>query len=583
MTAVISIRKIALTLCCTLLLTACIAEDVVPVSGESSGAVTVQLSVNTGALSRAEVAPETDEAKIHTLRVYIFTEDGKPAGHFYTSTADYKPATGATEGTIPASIFMDMVVYSEPQQKVRFYVIANEGAVNSSMTGWEWSADLTEADINDYYFTSVTNSIKTSGLPMYCKTDVITLNTETKAVNTEPGHENHYLVMNDPVTLSLERPVAKLNLFAAKEEGETAVLTILSAKILSQGQTLRNYFMPQADLENAELLWGLSEADYLLPIVTTNTVEAELTPESSYSGDDYNAYRSNMDNYDLLMGTPYYANENPYGSDIWSKAGTGLNATRGNILEVTYQFSDGEEKTGTVYLPKIERNRYYTVLCLMTNGANGGMSVEYSVADWEDAENQGIMNFAYPTYTNPLTPFNVGLTSEHQIALGADGKYPQPTVFINNEYVEEADGQFSNYFWSDWQNDGTVRFSFKITAPEGMKWSPTLTASEGFKVNVFKKNVSSGSYTLVEGSDALVAGEDYEYVLVVRARKVEGTDEHATSTELMITYDTSDWSYATQNSLLMINGAAGETKWTGSSDPETIKILFTEEGLTPSN
>ena len=562
--------KIALIAGMALTLTACIKEDEPLMSRESTEAVTVQLSVNTGAMSRAaEVDPGDDEKKIYSLRVYVFTKDGKKAGHFYTENAD---------GNIPAPLYMDMVVYSEPEQEVRFYVVANEDAVvvpstsTSTSTSFEWTADLTEAQINDYYFTSVGSSIKTKGLPMYCKTDVITIDTSKGEVITEEKseHYNHFK-LDQTVSILLERPVGKLELFAAKETGETATLTITSAQILSQGQTLRNYMMPQGvNLKGKELQWGMSGVAYsLLPSETTGTTVSATLAE----GDD----RSDMSKYTALMSTPYYANENPYGSTNWAEPGTNDgDATKGNILVVTYKLGNEDEATGTVYLPPIERNRYYAVMCLIKSAAAGGMSIEYSVADWDVAQDDWNMDFTYPTYTNPIVPFNEGLEDDYK-NVESNGKYAQPEVSIKNVLTDSDGDGVVDYEWENWQDDGTYRFKFQISAPEGMECTPTLTAT-GFHLDVFKKT-TTGGYEYVE-TGKLTADEDANvyYVLVVRAVDPQGSSgDHATSTDLKITYDTSTWQFAAAASLLMINGSSGDTKWEGSEDPEVITIEYVVE------
>ncbi len=559
----------------TMLLSGCIREELSLLEDCGKGHATVQLSISTGAMTKAPtradgdpvtVAPETDEAKLHTLRVYVFTEDGRPAGHYYTDD---------TKGAIPNKLYMDMVVYSEPTQRVRFYVIANEGAVSMSSTStWTWHEALTESQINDFYFTSVTNSISSKGLPMYCKTNVIELNTSTIRQNTADNHDGHEIISSQ-VTLELRRPVAKLGLFAAKEQGEDAQLKILSAKLLSQGLVLRNYMMPQENLKSKQLPFGMA-TDYNLPLAVT-TVSAALVTEGENPDN-----RADMSKYTPLLGTPYYANENPYGStmDNWSQAGTNEgDATKGNILEITYQFGNEEPKTGTVYMPAIERNKYYTVLCLMKGGSAGGLTIEYGVADWEDAtDTEWSLNFTYPTYTNPLDPY---ITTEKN----EQGKHPQPTVIYNESYIE---GDTDD--WADgWETDGSYRFKFQMYSPEGMRWTPTLTKTANYSLKVYRQEKDAqGNYLVDEnnkyvytlltnatvGSWDWVAGQNIEYILVVRATQPYDSTEGTTSnsTELVISYDTSAWSFATENSLLLINGAAGATGWMGSDDPETIVI-----------
>ena len=84
----------------------------------------------------------------------------------------------------------------------------------------------------------------------------------------------------------------------------------------------------------------------------TKTLATNITPEE----------RQNPENYTPVLGAPFYPFENPWGSDSWNTPGD----EHGNILKIGYTF-DSEPREGLVYMPRIERNKYYAVCCLMHN------------------------------------------------------------------------------------------------------------------------------------------------------------------------------------------------------------------------
>ena len=63
------------------------------------------------------------------------------------------------------------------------------------------------------------------------------------------------------------------------------------------------------------------------------------------------------------------------------------------MLKIDYEFG-GESRTGLIFLPAMERNRYYTVCCLISN--TGKFTVEYMVADWEEGDSWDDLIFDYP-------------------------------------------------------------------------------------------------------------------------------------------------------------------------------------------
>ena len=59
-----------------------------------------------------------------------------------------------------------------------------------------------------------------------------------------PDVQGHTLLKQE-LDFPLRRPVAKLGVFAAKEAGESAALTVTGLTLLKEGTRMYNYLMPQ--------------------------------------------------------------------------------------------------------------------------------------------------------------------------------------------------------------------------------------------------------------------------------------------------------------------------------------------------
>lgn len=487
-------------------LTGCNEEDRTPLSGERM--VQVQLDVHTRAVDASTGTPTAEESDLHSLRIYAFDNSGQQVGHL-----------NLTDGLDTSNpLLMDLKIKAEPtEQPLRFYAVANEGAMSTPGNEKTLDANTSETELKNFTFTLLKTPTSDNGLPMFA-TDEVTINTGNTSPQTESGHEGHY-TLNEKVNFELERPVGKLGVFAAKVEGETETLTVTGARILKEGTRMMNYLFPQTD----EVLKQIvpKEAEINLTLVTGGNVNKALSENIS------DEERKNPGNYTPLLEVPFYPFETPWGSTSWDTPGD----ERGAVLQIDYQFGD-KTNTGLVYLPRIERNHYYAICCLMRN--SGKITVEYVVADWNDGGNYEL-DFAYPTYF-PIEPME-----------GAD--YSQPTVYYNPD--PDSD-------------EGTFKARFRLTAPEGQEWQPTLlnATPADYEITVYQ----SGEQGMQKVEPPYVASSS-DYVIKIRALKSENVDRKV---ELGIGYiprwDPGDMS------LLQINWASGKTIWGGSDDPEKIVI-----------
>ena len=242
------------------------------------------------------------------------------------------------------------------------------------------------------------------------------------------------------------------------------------------------------------------------------------------------AERKNPENYTPVLAVPFYPFENPFGSGDWSLPDA---EGRGNVLRIDYTFG-GEVRSGTVYLPPMLRNHYYAVFCLMRN--DGKIAVEYLVADWDDAPAWDDMEFAYPTYDNPLMPLS-----------GSVADMKNPTVYCSLNDTNPEAGDFS------------VRF--RMTAPAQQEWKATLmdASPADFEVRVYQGGEEVTNPT---------ASEEW-YTITVRALNPDMVGQ---TVRLGIAI-TPTWLAPGETTLLLINGLTDAIAWPDSGNmPEYIEI-----------
>lgn len=187
----------------------------------------------------------------------------------------------------------------------------------------------------------------------------------------------------------------------------------------------------------------------------------------------------------------------------------------------------------------IYRNHWYRTNVNFL-GWQSQIKITYEVDDWKDGEDY-VLEFAYPSYTNPIQPMD-GIT------------FNQPSVYYNSD----ADS-----------DDGTFQCQFTITRPVGQEWQPTLfnTTPGDYEITVYKGT---------EKQDPPYRISDDPYTLKIRALKPENVNH---TVELGISY-TPQWD-PSATSLLLINGTEGDPKWLGSDDPEKIVIKQVEIPSVP--
>ncbi len=421
--------------------------------------VLIQVNVSTGVeQTRATEAPTFDESVINSVRIYAFY-GSKPCGYYYSAN-------------LGEPIIMDMHLPETGRHSVDFYVVANEAAMNMT-DGMTLSESTTAARLMDIKFNSM-NDLAANGIPMYWQGAVeIDVDAVRDVANTEAGHEGHvYLAQR--LDIDLNRSFAKISVMAARtDEGS---ITIKEVKMLAKGTRQYNYLFEGADLTSVPVL-----PDDRILLADDMVIEARVT----------DATKTDPAYYDNLTPNGEYVFEVPYGSVSWNAE----NLDNSVVLQVIYSTGAGQvEKTGTIYMPAIERNTHYKVLCSIA--AEGVLTVTYIVEDWEDAvmwEN-GLV-FEYPNHSDLMPSAETSDLPESPAVMSA----AEP---------------FKGYF--------------RLTSPEHQTWNPTLLdgSAVDYTVEVYLDGV------LVDNPENYVASEKWYMIKVIP----NNPDNFGKDVRLAVTY-----------------------------------------------
>lgn len=494
--------------------------------------MTLPISIDTRAAS-SQSATDGD-LSINEIRVYAFTGN-KLAGHYYYSG----------DAVSKISFLLDLKLYASATQSVMLYAIANETSFLRYSNTTSLSASTSEAELKSLYFSHVDLE---SGLPMFY-TDLIDLNVADNSaampedvVNID-DHVNHDLIA-DPIQFELKRAVSKIEVYATKQANELAELKITGVRADKCGIRVRNFLMPQS-LATLQALEP-HDIDQVLTL-KSSTVVVSTTMPSGYataSEGEKQAMRVDKQNYTSLLATPYYAFENPYGSNnplLAEESG------KGAILHIDYEFN-GVARSAQVNMPALERNTHYPVYCLFNN--EGKMHIDYIVAPWDESlENQewGEIAFDYPTYSNPVIPMDDN----------AVRPFERPEMWYAGDSEE-----------------GAFCCRFIMWAPVGQEWTAVVDApTSDYAVRVYDKFGHLQPNATVTVTDDLLSAYWYTIKVVpLRNLREAGVEEQV---KLHIIY-TPSWMHHAD--YLLINGEQDNIAYLDAgNDPETILITHIEQ------
>ena len=168
-----------------------------------------------------------------------------------------------------------------------------------------FTENTTEAELNDFTFTTLTRDVQAYGLPMFGKeSKTIDFSKLSNRQPIDPGHSGH-TPLEDVLTFQLKRPIGKLGVFAAKEAGEAGELCVTDLTLLEAGTRAYNYLMPQTD-ETLKLAGATGTGEFsLVPssAPVTKTLATNITPEE----------RQNPENYTPVLGGSFLSFREPLG------------------------------------------------------------------------------------------------------------------------------------------------------------------------------------------------------------------------------------------------------------------------------
>ena len=350
------LKHIILFLTLLPLMTACVLDSD-PTENCSDNEVVVSLSVSSRAVEGSQLGdglPEDIKLWVYGQATSTVTEEDEYINLAYINKSSNIFIGRDLYGN-PVESLEQVIENGKNYYKLHFYVVLNSGNVTSTTN---LGTKTSISDLKDFTFTDIATGKTDNQMIMYGYNS-LTIGTQT----------------NYELSIQVERAVAKLELFFAKEF-ENSSLYINSAKLtqiptmgaLISGRTLTTDYTGTRDLST-----------------TKTTIDATL--ESSIQIGYFSQYEASFHKL-ALSGGPYLlenSNGETWGADkndyTYPETAKGGN----NVYKLTVKYTlNGTEKEQEIYLPKIERNHLYKIYARVM----GGNDVQFKliVADWDDVE-----------------------------------------------------------------------------------------------------------------------------------------------------------------------------------------------------
>ncbi|MBR5133153.1 MAG: hypothetical protein IKV29_03525 [Alistipes sp.] len=457
------------------------------------------------------------------LRMVVFTAEGERVG--VIDELDYWPINEKhTEfqfmGQLPREVLDHINANSDPDnRKYRFMVLVN---CLDNLSGEEYIT---------YSHTQLDPAAAEAAIPMW----------GVKQVDVSPLYTRGNLDIGD---VSLLRAAAKVEV-KLSETLKEAGTTINSATLKYYNQT--GYVLPggwsqvsdtkKLDQENCFRIYRHAAVN--MPLIKDETTG------------DYYVYVTEYDNIN-------YAGERNKISLEFTVAG------EAKYFEDAISFCnyrDGAPEDDSNY--NIVRNHIYEFEILSIAGSS--LVLDYTVAnwvteDWGDGAEYEEHELAYPTYHNPVVPYEfLTLAGDKQASYVIK---QEPTMYYGGKDNLEAGG-FHCYF--------------QITKPQDVQWKPVFMGSkENYQIRVYKvdKNLVQSSVLLFDTEDKDKQGnlsycKDGEWFhIVVFPKSADGEDN--TSIEFGVSYY-QKWTDQYIN--LFVNGEYSNIRWPNSgTNPKIINI-----------
>ena len=472
---------LAAVVCTAALLTSCIKEESYEVS-------TAYLDVSfTTRAGESQVQGD----KIEDVMVWAFKSTGVDANGMPTGIEDDDKAAGWRKQTglntyQSVNMHVELPMCGDWGQHYALVAIVNNGKFGTITTSsgnplggnTTWSELLSaafDASNQDYWAKHIGNVTgdDPDAMPVshWTTFEVNKGNTHTAIPNT-----NDYNCAK--VTMPVYRAVAKASLSMVKASNFD--LTVTDAKLVSDEMPTNGLVLSSLSSENKQGADDLNDDNptptwfgLASPTYASSAQERYLMPAE----DDAQISETNTVSVTAVKpaeGTTSYGFVGSaviYETDkVCTQSGTtfavGTVSGNGYYLSVSYKIGEGDEITKHVAIPyAVVRNHDYQIKA--TVQSDGGIAVDYTVADWEKVD----WNLAFdaPINTNIMTA-----PSDN-----ADAPGVAPTMRYTNGTEE---GAFVGYF--------------KMTGPAGLTWQPTLTKGVRFSIAVYEVINANGTPSL---------------------------------------------------------------------------------------
>jgi hypothetical protein len=398
------ILKVAAAVLAMVLATSCIFEKE-EIAGKKRD-VMVLLDINTADMvaTKATEDPTAAEALLNTVRVYAYDSNGIMIGYADNTTA----TNGRFHMVLSVPEGLETIVAD-------FYVVANEASMQNGENAIALHRNNSKQSLMELTF----NALAGTALPMYGIVENVTLNLNAgqQHLDSKGGHQPGF-ILNQAIKVSLTRSLAKIAVYAAEKGNSTKNnVKINSVKLV--------------DVLNSSYLFTNANYPTATPqeVVLSNTQVTVDKKLNSTAATD----RQNTENYTSITSAPHYIHENPAGKK----------------LVINYTTGSGAAKNAEITMPAIVRNTFYKVLCLVK--ADGEMSLELVVADWEEGTGKSVDFKDLPEYKKDFKWNNV-IGNTYQFGVSANEE-----VKCTFEITSPVDGM-----WYATLTDGDVQnYAFK--------------------------------------------------------------------------------------------------------------------------
>lgn len=460
--------------CLAALLTSCVKEEAYKLE-------TLNLEVN---VTRAGTESEQQGDKIEDVMIWAFLKN--PGGAVDTNAAagwrTYTPASD-TYTSVTVHIPLPMC---EGSANYRLVAIINKGEfgeiVDAKGNDLTLNGDTKYSDlINARFKSDVVNASLSEAKPgtpavmpvsHWCDVTVNSNNTHTLT-----GNQYQCAKVDMPVF----RAVAKTQLFVARNSKfqlEVLQVEIINAAAQTQGMVLAEGSVDTTNGVKTTKAWAVDTKNNDIPdwYVENPDLEDDVYSYSFFNDTTYPKIADTNSEYIYNDNSLLASAESGHGvahyicGKVLYETADALNYTdttykteikttdgNGYYYKITYKIGNtGTPQTRYVPLPPIVRNHDYQVRALIKE--DGGIVVNYTVADWDQVE----WNLAFDA-------------AQHTSLLPSPNSEAKPTTFPTIRFT------------GDDEEDGAAVFYFKMTGPEGITWKPTIFANEDdFEVRVYK-------------------------------------------------------------------------------------------------